>query len=155
MSGLTAARLWFNTNSSNSSSLLPSAVFFHPGGGMGWTKQMDEPTPKSNCLWTEILKTPRIVCTGHRKVELPFDFDWLAWKTCLVWKGSQTSFSMFPPARKMVVTTPISTQEKMKLKPTPLWKTDRQNLLRCSFIESLFASFNESSGRSTLLSYVL
>lgn len=50
----------------------------------------------------------------------------LALKTSLVWKGSQTSFSMLPPARKMVVTTPISTQEKMMLNPTPLWRrTDR------------------------------
>lgn len=48
----------------------------------------------------------------------------LALKTSLVWKGSQTSFSMFPPARKMMVTSPISTQEKMKLIPTPLWRTD-------------------------------
>lgn len=31
---------------------------------------------------------------------------------------------MLPPARKTVVTSPISTQEKMKLIPTPLWGTD-------------------------------
>lgn len=48
----------------------------------------------------------------------------LALKTSLVWKGSHTSFSMFPPARKMMVTSPISTQEKMKLIPTPLGRTD-------------------------------
>lgn len=48
----------------------------------------------------------------------------LALKTSLVWKGSHKSFSMFPPARKMMVTSPISTQEKMKLIPTPLWRTD-------------------------------
>lgn len=48
----------------------------------------------------------------------------LALKSSLVWKGSHTSFSMFPPARKMMVTSPISTQEKMKLIPTPLWRKD-------------------------------
>lgn len=47
----------------------------------------------------------------------------LTLKTSLVWKGSQRSFSMFPPTRKIMVTTPISTQEKMKLNPTPLWNT--------------------------------
>lgn len=31
---------------------------------------------------------------------------------------------MFPPARKMTVTSPISTQEKMKLIPTPLRRAD-------------------------------
>lgn len=35
---------------------------------------------------------------------------------------------MFPPTRKTVVTTPISTQEKMKLNPTPLWKTGADGL---------------------------
>lgn len=45
----------------------------------------------------------------------------LALKSSLVWNGSQRSFSMFPPARKMVVNTPMSIQEKMKLNPTPLW----------------------------------
>lgn len=34
---------------------------------------------------------------------------------------------MFPPARKMRVTTPISTQEKMKLKPTPLRRETDNN----------------------------
>lgn len=58
----------------------------------------------------------------HEKVKWPF--KGLALKTSLVWKGSQTSFSMFPPARKMMVTSPISTQEKMKLMPTPLWRTE-------------------------------
>lgn len=52
--------------------------------------------------------------------------SWLALNISVLWKGSQMSFSMFPPTRKMMVTNPISTQEKMKLNPTPLlWRTDR------------------------------
>lgn len=88
-----------------------------------------------------LIQSKESVCTEHNEVksllEMYLKFSGLpnccaasgcelALKTSLVWKGSQTSFSVFPPARKMVVTTPISTQEKMKLKPTPLWRTDEQ-----------------------------
>lgn len=54
----------------------------------------------------------------------------LALKSSLFSKGSHRSFSTLPPTTNVTVTTPISTQEKMKLKPAPLrqmgkWKKSR------------------------------
>lgn len=47
-------------------------------------------------------------------------YKYFTLNSCLLANGSHRSFSMFPPTTNVVTTTPMSTQEKMKLKPTEL-----------------------------------
>lgn len=62
-----------------------------------------------------------------KMIQEAWEFTFNTLNSCRLASGSHTSFSMLPPATNKVVTIPISTQAKMKEKPTPLKVQERKH----------------------------
>lgn len=91
------------------------------------------------CLWSTNTHVRihehrvRVVISG----ELRCNFTFSTLNSCRLASGSHNSFSTLPPTTNRVVTMPISTQEKMKEKPTPLKETPTDTSLSCEVNRSV------------------
>lgn len=63
-------------------------------------------------------------------------------KSCRLASGSHTSFSTLPPTTNKVLTMPISTQAKIKEKPTPLKQRGRSVFFILCFLPSIIYLFS-------------